>query len=195
MLHAYISLLKDLYFYKSLINNNSFILKIIKEELLLIKKFSDKRRTYITENNNKIITKDLITKENIIIILTKNGYIKFKPVTELVTQKRGGKGKLGIKLNKNDITKNLTLSNTHSTILCISNLGKLYIINIYDIQQSTKMTTGIPILNILNLEQSETINLIISTENIKIYSYLIIVTEKGIIKKINTTSIKKMEQK
>ncbi len=53
------------------------------------------------------------------------------------------------------------------------------------------MTTGIPILNILNLEQSETINLIISTENIKIYSYLIIVTEKGIIKKINTTSIKK----
>ncbi|HIH2762371.1 MAG TPA: DNA topoisomerase (ATP-hydrolyzing) [Candidatus Azoamicus sp.] len=184
LLHAYISLLKDLYFYKSLINNNSFILKIIKEELLLIKKkFSDKRRTYITENNNKIITKDLITKEKIIIILTKDGYIKFKPIKDLNTQKRGGKGKLGIKLNKNDITKNLTLSNTHSTILCISNFGKLYVINVYDIQQSTKITTGIPILNILNLEKYETINLIISTENIITYTYLIIVTVKGIIKK------------
>ncbi|HIH2763310.1 MAG TPA: DNA gyrase subunit A [Candidatus Azoamicus sp.] len=192
LLNTYITLLKDLYFYTSIINSNLLILKIIKDEFLLIKnKFSDKRRTCITENEKKIETTDLINKEDIIIILTKEGYIKFKLIKELTTQKRGGKGKIGIQLNKNDKTKILTISNTHSTILCISNLGKLYFINIYDIQQSIKMTTGIPILNILNLEKNETINLIISTENIKKYMYLIIVTKKGIIKKINTENIKK----
>ncbi|HIH2763638.1 MAG TPA: DNA gyrase subunit A [Candidatus Azoamicus sp.] len=192
LLNIYITLLKDLYFYKSIINNNLFILKIIQKELSLIKnKFSDKRRTQLVENENKIEIKDLINKEDLIIILTKFGYIKFKPIKEIITQKRGGKGKLSIKLNKNDITQTLIISNTHSTILCISNLGKLYLINIYDIQQSTKLITGIPILNILKLETNEIIKILISTENIKLYSYLIIVTEKGIIKKINTNTIKK----
>lgn len=192
ILNTYLILFKDLYFYKSLINNNELILKIIKNEILLLEdKFKDARRTKIEIDEKKISVIDLINKEDIIIITTKNGYIKFKYLKELITQKRGGRGKSAIKLDTNDKTQNITISNTHSIILCISNLGKIYVINMYDIQHSIKITTGIPVLNILNLEKNENITIIISTENIKIYNYLIIVTEKGIIKKINITNIKK----
>lgn len=192
LLNSYIILLKDLYYYKSLTSNNIFILKIIREELsLLKKKFTDKRRTEIITHEKELNIKDLITNEKIIVILSKDGYIKIKQLKDIITQKRRGKGKLFIKLSKNDKIENLAISNTHNTLICISNLGKLYILNIHEIQQVTKLTTGIPIINLLKLDEKEKINLIIPTDNIKNYLYLIIITKKGIIKKINTNDIKK----
>ncbi len=181
---------KNIYKLKKILNNKKILKNIIKKELINIKnKFGDNRLTKIKIKEKKINIKDLIKKENIIIILTKLNYINYKIIENYEIQHKGGKGKnIKIKNNNYDIKKFLII-NTHENFLLFSNKGKCFKIKTYNLLiYKNKKFIHKPIIKFINIK-NEKITFILKEKNIKKYSYIIIITKNGMIKKINTKKI------
>ncbi|AZP36331.1 DNA gyrase subunit A [Candidatus Annandia adelgestsuga] len=182
--------IKDL---KKTIKCKKYLMSIIKNELLDIKKnFGDKRRTKIKYFKFNIKKEDLIQKKNIVITLSKKGYIKYQLLSLYVTQHRGGKGKLAVKIKNNDFIKKLLIANTHDTILCFSNFGTIYWLKAHQLPESGKYSIGKPIIKFLNLKNNEKITAILAVSffsNIFLKKiYILMVTSNGIIKKTLLTA-------
>ena len=137
------------------------ILEIIREELTEIKeRFNDKRRTEIVAAGiEDIEDEDLIPRENIVISLTHNDYIKRAPVSTYRAQKRGGRGIQGMGTNEDDFVEHLITTSTHDTILFFTNKGKVYRAKGYEIPEYGRTAKGLPIINLLGIEKDEWVNL------------------------------------
>jgi DNA gyrase subunit A len=169
-----------------IIEKKQIRLNIIKDELIeLMKKYGDKRRTEIVEEEEikEIEKKDFIKKEPTIVILTKNHYIKRISLKEYRTQKRGGRGKKGMTVGEEDFISDLFVCSTHDTILFFTSKGRVYSIKTFDIPLQQRTAKGKPIVNMMKLQEDETISEMIPIHNFNTDEMLIMVTKKGIVKK------------
>ncbi|NPC94899.1 DNA gyrase subunit A [Bacillus sp. WMMC1349] len=170
---------------KAILADEEKVLEIIREELTEIKdRFNDERRTeIITTGLETIEDEDLIPRENIVVTLTHNGYIKRLPSSTYRSQKRGGKGIQGMGTNEDDFVEHLISTSTHDTILFFSNKGKVYRAKGYEIPEFGRTAKGIPIINLLEVEKGEWINAIIPVSEFDDESYLFFTTKHGISKR------------
>ncbi len=176
---------------QKIIKEKKTLKKILKEEFENTRKiFGDKRHTKIIKVSKPNIITNLIKKEKVLIILTKNNYIHTQLISEYDIQHKGGKGKLAIKMQSNDVVKKILITNTHSDILLFSNIGRLFFITTYKLPLQKRTTKGKPLINYINLNKKETISIIIATKKEKIKNKkILIITKKGIIKKIKGKEI------
>lgn len=170
---------------KAVLANDEKILEIIREELLEIKeRFDDGRRTEIVAGGiEQIEDEDLIPRENIVVTLTHNGYIKRLPISTYRSQKRGGRGIQGMGTHDDDFVQHLITSSTHDTILFFTNKGKVYRAKGYEIPEFSRTAKGLPIINLLDIEKDEWINTVICVEEFLDESYLFFATKQGIVKR------------
>lgn len=170
---------------KAVLANEEKILEIIREELLEIKeRFDDGRRTEIVAGGiEQIEDEDLIPRENIVVTLTHNGYIKRLPISTYRSQKRGGRGVQGMGTNDDDFVQHLITSSTHDTILFFTNKGKVYRAKGYEIPEFSRTAKGLPIINLLDIEKDEWINTVICVEEFLDESYLFFATKQGVVKR------------
>jgi DNA gyrase subunit A len=160
-------------------------LEIIREELNELKeRFNDERRTEIVAGGiEQIEDEDLIPRENIILTLTHNGYIKRLPVSTYRSQKRGGRGIQGMGTNEDDFVEHLLTTSTHDTILFFTNKGKAFKAKGYEIPEFSRTAKGIPIVNMLSVEKDEWVNAMIRVEEFVDDWYLFFTTKQGISKR------------
>jgi DNA gyrase subunit A len=186
----YQSLMKLIAELKAILADEEKVLEIIREELTEIKeRFNDKRRTEIvTGGIENIEDEDLIPRENIVISLTHNGYVKRLPVSTYRAQRRGGRGIQGMGTNEDDFVEHLITTSTHDTILFFTNKGKVYRSKGYEIPEFSRTAKGIPIINLLGVEKGEWVNAIIPIEEFVDDWYLFFTTKEGISKRSPLTS-------
>ncbi|MCH1626795.1 DNA gyrase subunit A [Fredinandcohnia quinoae] len=170
---------------KAILADEEKVLEIIREELLEIKeRFNDTRRTEIMSGGIEMIEdEDLIPRENIILTLTNNGYIKRLPVSTYRSQRRGGRGIQGMGTNEDDFVEHLLSTSTHDTILFFTNKGKVYRLKGYEIPEYSRTAKGIPIINLLGIEKGEWINAIIPVSEFADDWFLFFTTKEGISKR------------
>ena len=170
---------------KAILADNEKILEIIREELTEIKeRFNDKRRTEIVAGGiEDIEDEDLIPRENIVISLTHNDYIKRIPVSTYRAQKRGGRGIQGMGTNDDDFVEHLITTSTHDTILFFTNKGKVYRAKGYEIPEYGRTAKGLPIINLLGIEKDEWVNAIIPVAEFEDDWFLFFTTKQGISKR------------
>lgn len=188
--NEYQELMKLIAELKAILADEEKILEIIREELLEIKdRFNDKRRTEIVSGGiENIEDEDLIPRENIVITLTHNGYIKRLPVSTYRAQKRGGRGIQGMGTNEDDFVEHLITTSTHDTILFFTNKGKVYRSKGYEIPEYSRTAKGLPIINLLGIEKGEWVNAIIPIEEFVDDWYLFFTTKEGVSKRSPLTS-------
>ncbi|WP_240415800.1 DNA gyrase subunit A [Paenibacillus periandrae] len=180
----YAELLKKIAEYKAILGDEQLVLAIISTELNEIKeKFGDERRSEITIGGESIEDEDLIPQEEVIITITHSGYIKRLPVTTYRSQKRGGRGVIGMDTKDKDFVEHLFVTNTHHFLLFFTNKGKVYRLKAYEIPDLSRTARGTPIINLLQIEQGETINAVIPVEGFESEQELFFATKNGLVKK------------
>lgn len=169
---------------KAILGDEQLVLQIIHDELQEIKeKFADERRTEITMGDLSILDEDLIPQEDVIITLTHSGYVKRLPDTTYRSQRRGGRGVIGMETKEDDFVEHLFVTNSHHYLLFFTNKGKVYRLKAYEIPELSRTARGTPIINLLEIEPGEQINAVIPVESFDMDKNLIFATRKGIIKK------------
>jgi len=170
--------------YKAVLADEKLVLNIIGEELKDIReRFNDERRTEITFEADNIEDEDLIPREEVVVTITHTGYVKRLPVSTYRSQKRGGKGVIGMETKEDDFVEHLFTTNSHHTLLFFTNKGKAYRLKAWEIPELGRTARGTPIINLLQIDQGETINAVIPIENMEDGKYLFFATRRGIVKK------------
>jgi len=165
------------------------LMEVIKEELELIRdEFGDERRTEITNASHDISLEDLICEEDVVVTLSHEGYVKYQALTDYEAQRRGGKGKAATKMKEEDFIERLLVANTHDTILCFSNRGKLYWLKVYQLPLASRTARGRPIVNLLPLESDERITAILPVREYEDDKFIIMATASGTVKKTPLTA-------
>lgn len=174
---------------RAILADEEKVLEIIRQELIEVKeRFNDERKTIISIDEDSFEDEDLIPQQNIVITLTHNGYIKRLPVSTYRSQKRGGRGIQGMGTNEDDFVEHLFTTNTHHTILFFTNKGKVYRLKGYEIPELGRTAKGIPIINLLQIEQGEYISTVIPIEQFTEDHYLFFMTKQGITKRTALSS-------
>ncbi|CAH0121887.1 MULTISPECIES: DNA gyrase subunit A [unclassified Paenibacillus] len=180
----YAELLKKIEEYRAILASEQLVLDIISEELNEIKeKFGDERRTEITVGEESILDEDLIPREEVIVTITHTGYIKRLPLNTYRSQRRGGKGVMGMDTKDNDFVEHLFVTNSHHYLMFFTNKGKVYRIKAYEIPELSRTARGTPIINLIQIEQGEMINAVIPVEQFEADKFLFFATRHGIVKK------------
>lgn len=166
------------------LGSEQLVLDIIKEEITQIKdKFGDPRRTSIAPAADDIDIEDLIEEEDNIITLTHHGYIKRLAADVYKSQKRGGKGIIGMQTKEEDFVSNMFVSSTHAHIMFFTNTGRMYRLKAYEIPEAGRTAKGTPVVNLLALEPGESISAVIPLREYEEGKYLLMCTKAGVIKK------------
>jgi DNA gyrase subunit A len=175
---------KHISWLKMVLSDVKEIYKIITDELTYIKeKFTNPRRTKIEGDSTELEDEDLIASEDMIVSITNEGYIKRIPMAEYRLQKRGGKGLKGAETKEEDYVWKIFSANTLTTILVISDKGKLYWLKVHKIPQGSRTSKGKSIVNLLSLANGENVRAFIPVDNFDADKYLVMITEQGTIKK------------
>ena len=171
-------------YYKRVLEDEGLLKQIIKDELQEIKKkFGTPRKTQLSGDAKDIDVEDLIAEENVVVTMTKAGYVKRLPVTTYRQQKRGGKGMQGVSLKDNDYVEHLFVASTHSYMLFFSTAGKVYRLKVYELPEASRHARGTAIVNLLPLQKGETISAVIATKDFPEDEYLMFATDHGMVKK------------
>jgi len=169
---------------KEILASEMEILKIIKEELLEVKeKFANPRRTEIIDRTADLTLEDMIVEEDMVVTVTHGGYIKRNAVSLYRAQRRGGKGKSGIRPKEEDFVDNLFIASTHSYILIFTTLGKVYWLKVHEIPQGGRASRGKAIVNLLSLAPEEKVTTILPVKEFEKGKYIVTATARGTIKK------------
>ncbi|GAB4279650.1 MAG: DNA gyrase subunit A [Coriobacteriia bacterium] len=170
--------------YKKVLADEKLLREVIKDELLEIKeKFADPRRTEISMEAADLDVEDLIADEDMVVTVTRAGYVKRLPVATYRQQKRGGKGKSGVNLKENDYVEHLFVSSTHDYVLFFSNKGKVYRLKVHELPVGSRHARGTAAVNLLPFEQDESIAAVITTREFRDDEYLLFATKDGLVKK------------
>ena len=169
---------------KAILADENLLLGVIKTEIMEIAdKYGDERRTSIGFDMYDISTEDLIPRENVVIAMTKLGYIKRMSVDNFKAQNRGGKGIKGMQTIEDDYIEELLMMNTHHYLMFFTNTGKVYRLKGYEIPEASRTARGTAIVNLLQLAPEEKITAMIPVKEYKQGKYLFMATRKGIVKK------------
>ena len=180
----YNELVKQIEHLKAILADRKLLLGVIKEEILAIKEiFGDERRTSIGFDEYDISMEDLIPREDVVITMTKLGYIKRMSEDTFKAQNRGGKGIKGMQTLEEDYVEDLLMCNTHHYIMFFTNTGRVYRLKGYEIPESSRTSRGTAIINLLQLMPGEKITAVIPVEYYSEKAFLMMSTKKGLIKK------------
>ena len=164
------------------------LMEVIREELEKVRdEFGDERRTEITAASHDIDLEDLIEREEVVVTLSHEGYVKYQKLTEYEAQRRGGRGKSATKMKDEDFIEKLLVANTHDHILCFSTRGRLYWLKVYQLPLASRNARGRPIVNILPLEDDERITAILPIKEFEEDKFVLMATANGVVKKTSLT--------
>ncbi|MCG7957285.1 MAG: DNA gyrase subunit A [Candidatus Thiodiazotropha taylori] len=167
-----------------ILGNPDRLMQVIRDELIeIIEQYGDERRTEIIQTRLDLTLEDLITEEDVVVTLSHAGYAKAQPVSTYQAQRRGGKGKVATATKDEDFVDKLFVASTHDTILCFSNMGKVYWLKVYELPQAGRNARGKPIVNLLPLESEEQINAILPVRDYQEDRYVFMATSSGTVKK------------
>ncbi len=184
IIEEYENILKDIARYREILDSDRIVLDIVKGELSEIQEeFGDSRRTEIIEVTKELTLADMIAEEDMVVTISKNGYIKRNPITLYQNQRRGGKGKTAMGTKEEDFVEHLFVASTHHTFLFITNLGKVYWCKVYDIPQAGRASLGKAMVNLLNLGKGEVPATVLAVPSFEPGSYIIMATKKGLVKR------------
>jgi len=184
ILEEYQNILKDIAKFKEILGSEHLVDQIIKGELTEIEnEYGDARRTEIVESSTEITLEDMIVEEDMVVTISRTGYIKRNPITLYSNQHRGGKGKTAMTTREEDFVEHLFVASTHHTFLFFTNLGKVYWCKVYEIPQAARATRGKAIVNLLNFEKDEKLTAVLNVPAFEPGSYIITATKNGLVKK------------
>jgi DNA gyrase subunit A len=172
-------------YYEDLLANPVKILGVIKTEMLEIKeKYADARRTEISgEGSKELNVEDLIADEDMVVTITRAGYVKRLPVATYRSQNRGGKGLQGVNLKENDFVERIFVASTHEYVLFFTSKGKVYRLKVHELPLASRTAKGTAIVNLLPLEEGETVKAVIDTRDFPEDDFLMFATKSGMVKK------------
>ncbi len=169
---------------KEILASEVEILAIIKQELIDVReRFANARRTEIIDRTADLTLEDMIVEEDMVVTVTHSGYIKRNAVSLYRAQRRGGKGRSGMRTKDEDFVENLFIASTHSYILIFTNLGKLYWLKVHEVPQGGMASRGKAIVNLLELAADEKVTTILPVKKFEEGRYIVTATARGIIKK------------
>lgn len=168
--------------------NPDRLMEVIREELEKVRdEFGDERRTEITAAAHDIDLEDLIEREDVVVTLSREGYVKYQKLSDYEAQRRGGKGKAATRMKDEDYIEKLLVANTHDHILCFSTRGRLYWLKVYQLPLASRNARGKPIINILPLESDERITAILPIQEFVDDRFVLMATANGTVKKTALT--------
>ena len=180
---AKLALIKEL---EEVLANDSKLREIISNELLEIKeKFADGRRTEIAGAIDDIIDEDLIEREECVVTITRDGYIKRSSASVYSAQRRGGKGIRGMKTKEEDFVDDIIVVNSHSYLLMFTDSGKVFMKKVYQIPEASNISKGTNLVNLINLEKGEKVTSVIAIKSFEDNEYFVMVTNQGVVKRAN----------
>lgn len=183
IVNEYRDTLKEIERLKAILGSDALVSQIIKDELLETKeRYADERRTEITHQTGEITMEDLITEEEMVITLSHQGYIKRNPLSAYRSQRRGGKGLIGMETKEEDFVEQLFIGSTHDYMLFFSNLGRLYWLKVYQIPEVGRAAKGKALVNLLSITEGERITTALPVRDFK-EGYLVMFTKNGLVKK------------
>ena len=171
---------------RTLLGDPARIDGVVRDELLEIKEIygkSDDRRTEIVAGETDLELEDMIAEEDMVIAITKSGYIKRLPVTAYREQRRGGIGVMGMDLKDEDYIEHLFVASTHDYVLFFTTVGKVYRLKVHELPLGSRQSKGRAIVNLLPFRQDEYVRAVIATRNFEESEYLVFATRKGMVKK------------
>ncbi len=175
----------------AILKSEALLNELIKVELEEIKsKFSIPRRTEIVDDYDEIDIEDLIPNEPMVVTITHRGYIKRVPLKQYEKQNRGGKGKTALTTYEDDFIENFFVSNTHDTLMFVTNFGQLYWLKVYKIPEGSRTAKGKAVVNLINLQAGEQIKAIIPTTDFDESKSMAFFTKNGIVKRTNLNEFK-----
>ncbi|WOE31474.1 MULTISPECIES: DNA gyrase subunit A [unclassified Acinetobacter] len=162
-LHAeYAEILGQIAEYTAILNDFNLLMNVIKEELaLILQQYGDARRTDIVESRIDFSREDLIPEEQVVLTVSKTGYAKTQPLSDYAAQRRGGRGKSATSMKEDDYIQHLIVTSNHATVLCFTNVGKVYRLKVFEVPQASRGSKGRPMVNLLPLDADETITAIL----------------------------------
>ncbi len=160
------------------------LMQVIRDELLeVIELFGDERRTVINAIGEDLLDVDLIPEEDVVVTLSHAGYVKSQPLDTYQAQRRGGRGKAATKMKDEDFIEKLFVASTHDTILCFSSRGRLYWLQVYQLPMGSRTARGRPFVNLLPLEEGESIQAVLPIREYEDDKFIFMATEHGTVKK------------
>jgi len=184
IVEEYHNLIKDIARFKEILANERLVLNIIKDELTEIQsEYGDERNTELVEQTKEISIEDMIVEEDMVVSISKGGYIKRNPITLYRSQRRGGKGKTGMGTKEDDFVEHLFVASTHHTFMFFTNKGKVYWCKVYDIPQAGRMSLGKAIVNLLNFEAGEKLTTVLPVQEFEPGYHVLMATSNGLVKK------------
>jgi DNA gyrase subunit A len=176
--------LEEIADYQDILGDLQRLMSVIREELeTVVAEFGDERRSEIVESQHDLTVEDLITEEDRVVTISHGGYAKTQPLSDYQAQRRGGMGKSATTVKDEDFVEHLLVASTHATILCFTNLGKVYWLKVYQIPVAGRNSRGRPVVNLLPLDEGERISSILPVEEYSEDKYVIMATANGTVKK------------
>ena len=170
--------------YQDILGDINRLMSVIREELeAVVEEFGDERRTEIIESMHDLTIEDLITEEDRVVTISHGGYAKTQPLSDYQAQRRGGMGKSATAVKDEDFVEHLLVASTHTTILCFTNLGKVYWLKVYQIPIAGRNSRGRPVVNLLSLDEGERISSILPVDEYSEDQFVIMATGNGTVKK------------
>ncbi len=146
----------------AILNDFNLLMAVIKEELaLILQQYGDVRKTSIVESRIDFSREDLIPEEQMVLTVSKTGYAKTQPLSDYAAQRRGGRGKSATSMKEDDYIQHLIVTSSHATVLCFTNVGKVYRLRVFEVPQASRGAKGRPMVNLLPLDADETITAIL----------------------------------
>ena len=196
VINEYKEIIKLMAELKGILESKSKRMNIIKEELLDIKeRFGEERRTEVIAEYTARSMEDLIADEDVVLTITHNGYIKRTNINTYRTQRRGGRGVQGAGSREEDFVEHLFTASTHSYILFFTDKGKCHWVKVYDIPEGGRAAKGRAIINLIECETDEKVNAFITVKDFADDHYVVMATEKGIVKKTKLSAYSRPRKK
>ena len=171
-----------------ILSDNTRLVEVVCEELKEIQtQYKDERKTEIQDSVGDLNAEDLITPEDRVVTISHEGYAKTQPLDEYRSQRRGGTGKTAASVKEEDFVEQLLVANTHTTLLCFSNLGQVYWLKVYDIPSAGRSAKGRPLVNLIQLNEGERITSMVPVDNFKDGNFVLMATKSGTVKKTPLT--------
>jgi len=188
LLNEYQEKLKEIADFLDILSDPERLKLVIREELEeIVAEYGDERRTEIVASKHDLTVEDLITEEDRVVTISHAGYAKTQPLSDYRAQRRGGMGKSATTVKDEDFVEHLLIASTHATILCFSNLGKVYWLKVFQIPLAGRNSRGRPMINLLPLEAGERVTSILPVEEYTEGHYIFMATANGTVKKTALT--------
>ncbi len=189
ILNEYQSLLELIEELLKILSDKERLMEVIREEMQeILDSFGDQRKTEIFDRKLDLSIEDLITESDVVVTLSNHGYVKYQSLDLYQSQRRGGRGKASANMKEEDFISKLLVTSTHDTIMCFSSRGKVYWLKVFELPEAGRNARGKPIVNLLPLEENETITAILPLRSYEEEMYIFMATSNGTVKKTDLSS-------